>query len=475
MTSTSPSESRRSHLSPAKKRERYYDRFIPSRSATNLSEAFEELARSHVAASKNAIDEPLLPSTEPVLYDAVLNNEWDDRRSPRSPSRHSRAIPKRGPLFQFRSPAPSTTSTKSTTWSPHTLSPLSKETHQLLQSPRKAARKISLAPYKILDAPELQDDFYLNLLDWSAQNVLSVGLGASVYLWNANTSEVTQLCDLSAEDDDVASVAWCEKGTRLAVGTRQGFVQLWDVKRAKNVRTLPGHVSRVSSLAWNDDDSLASGSRDRRIIFRDCRSANASEHRLTAHTQEVCGLKWSCDQQYLASGGNDNRLYVWSRHVMNGTATGDPVQPVQCYTDHVAAVKAIAWSPHQHGLLASGGGTTDRSIRFWNTLTGHQQSLQCVDTNSQVCNLAWSKNANELVSTHGYSQNLVILWKYPSMQQLAKLTGHSMRVLYLGVSPDGQSIVTGAGDETLRFWDVFNKACHQKKRPTVLDPFGYIR
>lgn len=57
---------------------------------------------------------------------------------------------------------------------------------------------------------------------------------------------------------------------------------------------------------------------------------------------------------------------------------------------------AIAWSPHHHGLLASGGGTADRCIRFWNTLTG--QPMQCVDTGSQVCNLAWSKHASELVS-----------------------------------------------------------------------------
>lgn len=70
---------------------------------------------------------------------------------------------------------------------------------------------------------------------------------------------------------------------------------------------------------------------------------------------------------------------------------------MQQYTEHLAAVKAIAWSPHQHGLLASGGGTADRCIRFWNTLTG--QPLQCIDTGSQVCNLAWSKHANELVST----------------------------------------------------------------------------
>jgi len=41
------------------------------------------------------------------------------------------------------------------------------------------------------------------------------------------------------------------------------------------------------------------------------------------------------------------------------------------------------------------------------------------------------------------------------MQKVATLTGHSYRVLYLGMSPCGSSIVTGAGDETLRFWNIF--------------------
>lgn len=43
---------------------------------------------------------------------------------------------------------------------------------------------------QVLDAPQLQDDFYLNLVDWSSQNVLAVGLGACVYLWSACTSKV---------------------------------------------------------------------------------------------------------------------------------------------------------------------------------------------------------------------------------------------------------------------------------------------
>ena len=41
------------------------------------------------------------------------------------------------------------------------------------------------------------------------------------------------------------------------------------------------------------------------------------------------------------------------------------------------------------------------------------------------------------------------------MEKVATLTGHTYRVLYLAMSPDGSTIVTGAGDETLRFWNIF--------------------
>lgn len=131
---------------------------------------------------------------------------------------------------------------------------------------------------------------------------------------------------------------------------------------------------------------------------------------LTGHKQEVCGLKWSFDERMLASGGNDNKLYVWQPQ----TGRRAESEPLCKFSDHTAAVKAVCWSPHQHGLLASGGGTADRHIRFWNATTG--LPLHRIDTGSQVCNLVWSSTVNEIVSTHGYSLNQVIVWKYPSMQ-----------------------------------------------------------
>jgi len=82
---------------------------------------------------------------------------------------------------------------------------------KLLLSPQRVTRKISKTPFKVLDAPELQDDFYLNLLDWSSQNTMSVGLGTSVYLWSACTCQVSKLCDLQQENDMVTSVSWSDR------------------------------------------------------------------------------------------------------------------------------------------------------------------------------------------------------------------------------------------------------------------------
>ncbi|XP_022919502.1 fizzy-related protein homolog [Onthophagus taurus] len=445
-----------------------FDRYIPRRAGNNWETTFgtiQEVSQGGSSGKKSRDNGEA--SRDSSVYNCLLKNELlgesIENIKMQCDERQTMTPIKTRKLFQYGTPKNENTPQKHPT-SPYSVSPLSQSSQRLLRSPHKATRKISRIPFKVLDAPELQDDFYLNLVDWSVQNVLSVGLGSCVYLWSACTSQVTRLCDLSGDNNAVTSVAWSERGHLVAVGTHLGYVTVWDVAVNKQVNKLMGHSARVGALAWNGD-VLSSGSRDRFILQRDTRTPpSIIERKLVGHRQEVCGLKWSPDKQYLASGGNDNRLHVWNMQSLSS---------VQTYTDHLAAVKAIAWSPHHHGLLASGGGTADRCIRFWNTLTG--QPMQCVDTGSQVCNLAWSKHSSELVSTHGYSQNQILVWKYPSLTQVAKLTGHSYRVLYLALSPDGEAIVTGAGDETLRFWNVFSKAQSQKETRSVLSLYTGIR
>lgn len=119
-------------------------------------------------------------------------------------------------------------------------------------------------PFKVLDAPQLQDDFYLNLVDWSSSNILAVGLSRAVYIWSACTSRVTKLCEVP-HDDSITSVSWSQRGTHLAVGTNSGDTQIWDTNHCKLVRTLSGHLSRVGCVAWSNS-IVSTGSRDRNIL-----------------------------------------------------------------------------------------------------------------------------------------------------------------------------------------------------------------
>ncbi|PWY92740.1 WD40 repeat-like protein [Aspergillus heteromorphus CBS 117.55] len=485
--------------SPSRKRQRVYgDRFIPNREGQDLQATYsllhEDGCPSTPSKSKRRAPHSELhfQKTEEAnrMYSRVLRSELfgntvpqadldslspdplmgighginDKTRSHTPPSHVVSNIPPSSitpstphkNLFNYASPRagsahPTPSKTPRSQHGPnlnvrselYSLSPIRLDSQRILETPRKQPRYVNKVPYKVLDAPDLQDDFYLNLVDWGSSNVLGVGLGNSVYMWNSQTGRVTKLCEL--RDDNVTSVSWIQRGTHLAIGTGKGLVQIWDAERCRRLRTMIGHTNRVGALAWNDH-ILTSGSRDRLIFHRDVRSPDQYLRRLSGHKQEVCGLRWNTEDGQLASGGNDNKLLVWDK--LNET-------PLYRFSDHTAAVKAIAWSPHQHHLLASGGGTADRTIKFWNTSTG--SLIKEVDTGSQVCNLAWSKNSDEIISTHGYSQNQIVIWKYPRMEQIVSLTGHTFRVLYLAMSPDGQTVVTGAGDETLRFWKIFNK------------------
>jgi len=358
---------------------------------------------------------------------------------------------------------------------------------QVVTASKKLIRKISKTPYKVLDAPALWDDFYLNLVDWSSQNVIAVGLGSVVYLWSASTSRVSKLVDLENDGGPVCSVAWSTDGSHLAVGTNSGTVQVWDVRSSSKLRTMQGHKSRAGAAAWkgskgeysSDPNLFVTGSRDRSILFRDVRIDRDYVTALCSHRQEVCGLQWSPDEMQLASGGNDNNLLVWDSRFGFGSQTESGItnslivsKPLLVLEEHEAAVKAIGWSPHQRGLLVSGGGTADRTLRFWNTLTSSTKSMVSLDTGSQVCSLAWSHTVNEFVSSHGYSQNQIIVWRYPSLTKVATLMGHTSRVLHLSLSPTGENIVTGAGagDETLRFWSVFPPSSRHVRHGSLGDP-----
>ncbi|RYP66555.1 hypothetical protein DL771_007708 [Monosporascus sp. 5C6A] len=306
-------------------------------------------------------------------------------------------------------------------------------------------RRIATAPERVLDAPGLIDDYYLNLLDWSTGNQVAIGLERNVYVWSADEGSVSCLMETSP-DTYVSSVKWSGDGAYVGVGLGTGEVQIWDVSEGIKVRSMFGHDTRVGVMGWNKH-LLSTGARSGLVFNHDVRIAEHKVAELVSHTSEVCGLEWRSDGAQLATGGNDNLVSIWDARSL--------AVPKFTKTNHKAAVKALAWCPWNMNLLATGGGSYDRHIHFWNTTSGAR--VNSIDTGSQVTSLRWSTSYREIVSSSGFPDNSLSIWSYPTLVRNVEIPAHESRVLHSCLSPDGQMLATAAADESLKFWKIFEK------------------
>lgn len=291
-------------------------------------------------------------------------------------------------------------------------------------------RRVLTAPERVLDAPGLMDDYYLNLLDWSSGNQVAIGLERNVYVWSAEAGTVNCLLETSP-DTYVSSVKWSGDGAYVGVGLGSGEIQIWDVEEGTKLRSMHGHETRVGVMGWNKH-ILSTGARSGLVYNHDVRVAEHKVAELISHTAEVCGLEWRSDGSQLATGGNDNLVSIWDARSLGA--------PKFQKTNHRAAVKALSWCPWQSNLLATGGGSYDRHIHFWNTTTGARTNS--IDTGSQVTSLRWSNHYKEIVSSSGFPDNSLSIWSYPTLVRNVEIPAHETRVLHSCLSPDGQMLAT---------------------------------
>ena len=291
-------------------------------------------------------------------------------------------------------------------------------------------RRVGTAPERVLDAPGLVDDYYLNLLDWSSGNQVAIGLERNVYVWSAESGTVSSLLETSP-DTYVSSVKWSGDGAYVSVGLGTGEIQIWDVEEGTKLRSMHGHDTRVGVMGWNKH-TLSTGARSGLVFNHDVRIAQHKIAELVSHTSEVCGLEWRADGAQLATGGNDNLVSIWDARSL--------AVPKFTKTNHKAAVKALSWCPWQPNVLATGGGSYDRHIHFWNTTTGAR--VNSIDTGSQVTSLRWSPHYREIVSTSGFPDNSLSIWSYPTLVRNVEIPAHETRVLHSCLSPDGQMLAT---------------------------------
>lgn len=353
---------------------------------------------------------------------------------------------------------------------------------------------------------DLANDFYLQCLDWSSNNMVAIALHKTIYLWNAVTGATDEMGPFRDTDDRyggeiVTSLAWSKVSCKdtLAVGYGTS-IAVFDTSRCDQIRSLrvlqghPSHRGRnyLTAMDWKDSNCVTSSTKhDTQIFHQDLRCRRPTVMVFQGHRVDsggVCGLKWSHDGKVLAAGGNDDTICLFDI-AMSGrqrsSSQSSPeafsysrVQPRSQLEGHKGAIKGMDWCPSSPHLLASGGGALDLSLRLWNTTSG--ECCSTFPTDSQVTGVKWSLCGRSLCSSHGWhSRCPLILWDHKSSpHSLTQIqgVGHSLyrsqQAFYLSMCPDGKHVAV-AGDEALCFYDIFRPSVRKQVRSDpALAPMG---
>ncbi len=233
-------------------------------------------------------------------------------------------------------------------------------------------------------------------------------------------------------------LAWSPDGTRLASGSRDKTIRIWDGHTDQLLYTLKGHTDYVYCVAWSPDGTrLVSGSHDKTIRIWDGHSGLLL-HTLAIHTNQVYSVAWSPDGTHLASGSGDNTVRIWDGY--SGLL-------LHTLTDHTDSVYSVAWSP-DGTLLASG--SQDNSVCIWDAHSARLLYTLEEHTNF-VYSVAWSPDGTHLAS--GSGDHTIYLWASDTWQPIKVLEGHTTIVDALSFSSDGRFLASKSLNGIVRIWN----------------------
>src|SRR5260370_17580430 len=248
----------------------------------------------------------------------------------------------------------------------------------------------------------------------------------------------TLLCTYNGHSEGVQALAWSPDGSRIASGSSDETVQIWDATTGAQVRIYHGHAGSVSTIAWSPDSTrIASGSDDGTVQIWD---ATTGEQVGTygSHSHAVCTVVWSPDGVLIASGSFDKTVRIWD------ASTG---RYVLTYRGHSDCVEAVAWSPDGTRIAS---GSDDGTVQVWDASTG-KHVLTYSGHAKAVYTLAWSPDGTRIAS--GSDDGTVQIWDASTGEQVLIYRRHLGYVSAAVWSPDGSCIVSGSFDKTVRVWD----------------------
>ena len=298
---------------------------------------------------------------------------------------------------------------------------------------------------------------------------------------------------LAGHTEIVLALTSSANGALLASCSKDKTARIWVPTTSKDsvdwgfrcVGICEGHAESVGAIAMPQQQQsetemlsfMLTGSQDRTIKMWDLSSFHPDSlsslqyfHSLTtfkAHDKDINSLDISPNSRLLVSGSQDKtaKIYeiIYAPGFKNSTARGELKFRGTC-KGHKRGVWTVKFSPTDR-LVATGSG--DKTIKLWNlddfscikTFEGHTNSvlrvdfltmgLQLVTSASDGLVKVWNVQDEECMTTLDNHEDKVsfLLFHYHSLTKIIS------KVWALVVSPDNKTIVSGAADSVITFWE----------------------
>ncbi len=291
----------------------------------------------------------------------------------------------------------------------------------------------------------------VNAVVWSPDGKLLASASDDTYVQVFEAATGKRRIIYTGHTKEVATVAWSPNGRLIASAGQDGTVQIWDATSGKKILLYKGHSNRVNSVSWSTDgQAIVSGSEDKTVQVWNSSSGNLLFN-FTGHTAGVLCVGWQPDNSSVASGSWDGTLRDWAT-IQHGNhfAAGDQIFS---YGGHGKnEVLGLTWSPDGNFIASAGA---DQTVQISNGDTGLPRPPFFTDhRNLQQVNpvraVAWAPGGADIAS--GDTEGKVYVWHTTGRKTFFVYRGHKNAINAVVWSPDGKRIASASTDTTVHIW-----------------------